>query len=277
MERFSNLSKRVGVAAVAIPLLLIAAERGDLFFLVVVSIIAVVGLLELFDLCKAKGYRPQKIVGIFWVLSLLGDFYVTGGTEVSYILIAGTVVLLTTELFAGISDSHISNIGVTGLGILYIGFTTGSLVLLRQYFPLSQTEAGDIVVTAFLLVWGIDTAAYFVGKAHGKRKLWPRVSPSKSVEGAIAGLVASVLIMIGARYSLLCSIPLIHCIVLGILIGIGEQVGDLAESLLKRDAGVKDSSSIIPGHGGMLDRFDSLFFTGPIMYLYFSVMKWLSN
>ena len=131
------------------------------------------------------------------------------------------------------------------------------------------TEAGYLIISIFASIWVCDSAAYFIGSALGKHKLFPRVSPKKSWEGAIAGFIFAVVTLIAARELLLDILSLTDAVIIGILIGIFGQLGDLVESLLKRDAGVKDSSSIIPGHGGIFDRFDSILFTVPIVYLYF--------
>jgi phosphatidate cytidylyltransferase len=118
-------------------------------------------------------------------------------------------------------------------------------------------------------VWGMDTAAYAVGRAIGRRKLCPGVSPGKTVEGALAALVAPAVLISAAGYRL--GLPLHHGIILGGGIGVVGQAGDLFESMLKRRAGAKDSGTLLPGHGGILDRFDSLLFAAPLAYFYLSL------
>ena len=120
-------------------------------------------------------------------------------------------------------------------------------------------------------IWACDTAAYFIGSAIGKHKLFPRVSPNKSWEGSIAGFIFAVAAFYVSKILMLDFINLTDAIILGVIVGTVGQLGDLIESLLKRDAEVKDSSSLIPGHGGVFDRFDSLLLTAPIVYIYMTL------
>ena len=124
------------------------------------------------------------------------------------------------------------------------------------------------MVSVFASVWVCDSAAYFVGRALGKHPLFKRVSPNKTWEGAIGGFVGAVAVFTVARFIALPYLSVVQAIVCGALIGLFGQVGDLVESLLKRSAGVKDSSALIPGHGGVLDRFDSLMFVAPLLFFY---------
>jgi phosphatidate cytidylyltransferase len=180
------------------------------------------------------------------------------------------------------------NVATTIVGVLIISLFLGTLVFLRELFPygfpvykffavgladdqqLKQINlwGGYTVIAVLMSIWLCDTAAYFGGKTLGKHKLFERVSPKKTWEGAIIGFIFSVLTMVGAKILVLGYLEYRHAIVLGMLIGIFGQLGDLIESRFKRDAGVKDSSSIIPGHGGVYDRFDSLVYISPIVYLY---------
>lgn len=200
------------------------------------------------------------------------------------------VVVLLTELFRN-NGSPFLNVGSTLLGIAYVPMLFGTLIGLREvfvpmdfpmlrYFPnelsffnpelVSQVYrwGGFTVITLFACIWICDTAAYFLGRAVGRRKLFERASPQKTWEGAIAGFIAAIGTSIAAKYIVLDYLTLGHAVAIGVFVGVFGQMGDLVESLFKRDAGVKDSSSLIPGHGGVLDRFDSLLFASPIVYLY---------
>ena len=172
--------------------------------------------------------------------------------------------------------------------VLVISLCFGTLIFLRELFPygfpvykffatgyandlqLAQINrwGGYTVIAIFASIWMCDTAAYFGGSSFGKHLLFERVSPKKTWEGAVFGFIFSVLTMITAKILLLGYLAFQHALVLGVLIGIFGQVGDLIESRLKRDVGVKDSSTLIPGHGGLYDRFDSLVYISPIVYLY---------
>lgn len=203
------------------------------------------------------------------------------------VLVVLTVCLV--ELFRD-TGSPLMNIGTTLLGVVYIPLFLGTLIGLRElflpfgfpileYFP-SETgfnpqlirsvyEMGGYTVMAlFACIWICDTAAYFVGRGLGKHKLFPRVSPNKTWEGAIAGFLAAIGAAVAAKFLVLEYLSLPQACIFGGIVGVFGQLGDLIESLLKRDADVKDSSSIIPGHGGIFDRFDSVIFVSPIVYLY---------
>lgn len=176
----------------------------------------------------------------------------------------------------------IADIATTVLGFIYIGWMTSHLVLLRNLSPLNMPanlphlqQPGLAYVWACLFViWSTDVFAYYAGKSFGKHLLYPQVSPKKTVEGAIGGLLASVLMATAIVYACDHYLFSIHPFgfklwqapLMGIVLSIGTQLGDLSESLLKRDAGIKDSSTLIPGHGGFLDRGDGLIFAGAIGY-----------
>ena len=187
--------------------------------------------------------------------------------------------------------SALMNIAVTIFGVLYVPFFFGCLVGIRELFipedfPIFRNFqlsgigipdeireqvyqwGGYTVLVIFASIWICDSAAYFAGRAFGKHKLFERVSPKKTWEGAVAGLIGAVAAFIAGKLLVLPYLGLLEAGVCGAVIGIAGQMGDLAESLLKRDAGVKDSSTLIPGHGGVLDRFDSLLLSSPLLFLF---------
>jgi phosphatidate cytidylyltransferase len=208
------------------------------------------------------------------------------------VLFSFLVIVLIIELFRN-KGSVFVNAAFTIFGTMYIGIFLASLVGIRelygaefpyhlaiQFFPdtvsfsdellLSTTYSwgGFTVIAIFASLWVCDTAAYFGGLSMGRHKLFPRVSPNKSWEGAAWGFAGAVLTMALFQQYVLSYLQLHQAIIIGGIIGLLGQIGDLIESSLKRDANVKDSSSLIPGHGGVLDRFDSLIFVSPILYLY---------
>jgi len=206
------------------------------------------------------------------------------------VLICFVLISFLIELFRG-KSSPLLNLTSTVFGVLYVSVSLGTLVGIRELFledfplprflsiagtqsieatrELTYRWGGYTVISILACIWICDTAAQFVGLKYGKHKLFPRVSPNKSWEGAISGFIAAVATALLAQYTVLPFFTVGECLVIGAVVGAFGQLGDLAESLLKRDARVKDSSQIIPGHGGMLDRFDSLLFVSPILYLYF--------
>jgi phosphatidate cytidylyltransferase len=165
------------------------------------------------------------------------------------------------------------NTGVTLLGVFYAGWLMSYLIQLRSFpgfispSPFPSTPFGAwVVLYVMAMTWTTDAGAYFVGRRFGKHKLAPSLSPNKTIEGSIGGIFFAVLM--GLAWGRWINIPIVHCVVLGILCGVLGQIGDLCESAMKRDVGIKDFGGIMPGHGGVLDRFDSLLFTAPVCYYY---------
>ena len=262
-----NTLKRVLVSIVAIPLVLALCYYGKLYFLFFILGIGGLAFYEFSNMSLNKNNKRSLLIGISSVVAVIINSYYHF-TEF-YILILIIILLLTiTELFRN-KESAINNLGSSLLGILYLGFFSSSIVRIREYFPGENYSSGGLLIISILVtIWICDSAAFFVGTAIGKHKLFPRVSPKKSWEGAIAGFLFSIVAMISAKFILLDILSLVDVIIIGLIIGVFGQVGDLIESLLKRDAGIKDSSQIIPGHGGIFDRFDSLIYTAPIIFIY---------
>ncbi|MCG3118427.1 MAG: hypothetical protein ALAOOOJD_00627 [bacterium] len=269
---WKNLSKRVAVAAVAAPLILWSAWRGGLPFFIFIEAIIFLGLLEFYQLAQAKGIHPNRWLGIIAGLALGAQIYFRGPTEAGLWLTAMllVVLLVVSELFRN-QGSALHNTGATLLGFAYVAGLWSFMLLLRELprtAPVSYGSAGTWLVMLLVTIWVCDTAAYFTGLALGRHKLFARVSPKKTWEGAIGGLIFSILMAVVSHYWFVRDLRLSDCISIGIIIGTIGQMSDLAESLFKRDAGVKDSSSLIPGHGGVLDRFDSEMLVAPLVYLY---------
>jgi phosphatidate cytidylyltransferase len=288
----SNLTIRILVAAVGIPLVLALTLAGGFYFLLFVAVISTIGLNEFFTLARARGAHPQIILGSLFglgvnIVFLRQAVQLLAGTSPTFPAAAPVVLailfllfiplILVSELFRNVG-SALTNISTTIAGVAYVSLALGALVGVRELFapgdavfPVHDDAyalGGYSVIAILASIWVCDSAAYFAGRAIGKHKLFPRVSPNKTWEGAVAGFLGAVLAFVGASYLGLPYLSQTHAIVCGAIVGIFGQVGDLAESLLKRDAGVKDSSSIIPGHGGVLDRFDSLILVSPILFVY---------
>ena len=309
MSKFENLTSRVLVAFLAIPLILWLTMLGGYFFLLLIMSISTLMLYEFYLLAEAKGAVPLKTVGMIFGAVVNGVFvYERLQVDIyqyfvdhfgihlsmfsqhqllSFVLLKFILLVLLIELFRT-KGSPLLNVATTILGVLIISLFLGTFIFLRELFPygfpmykffavgladdqqLKQINlwGGYTIIAVLASIWLCDTAAYFAGKTFGRHKLFERVSPKKTWEGAIAGFLFSVLTMMGAKALVLGYLEYRHAIALGMLIGIFGQLGDLIESRFKRDAGVKDSSSIIPGHGGVYDRFDSLVYIAPIVYLY---------
>lgn len=307
-DRFASLPKRVGVAIVAIPTIVWLTYLGGYYFFLLVTVISTLSLYEFYRLAELKGVFPQKTVGlIFGFLVNLAFVFDRMSIEIFkvfekygvslsmfslhqfllFIMLLFLLFVALVELFRR-KGSPVQNAGMTILGVFFISLFFGTLIQTRELFPFgfpvakffphaipNDTELAQInrwggftVIAIFATIWICDTAAYFGGMTLGKHKLFERVSPNKTWEGAVFGFVFSILTMVAAKLLFLEYMGINHAVVLGMMIGCFGQLGDLVESRFKRDAGVKDSSSIIPGHGGVFDRFDSLVFVSPIVYLY---------
>ncbi|MDP9347749.1 MAG: phosphatidate cytidylyltransferase, partial [Gemmatimonadota bacterium] len=198
-----------------------------------------------------------------------------GRAGFGWLLALYLVAVLTASIWTrGVDGEPLLSVSVTVFGTLYTGGLLSYALYLRHLPQVITAWHGTALLFApVLLTWASDTFAYFVGRAWGRRKLIPRVSPGKTVEGSLGALGGSLVVALGYAWVLghfpTYRMTLGEAAVLGVLVSVAAQVGDLAESLLKRDTGVKDSGALLPGHGGALDRFDSLFFTLPLAYLFF--------
>jgi phosphatidate cytidylyltransferase len=267
--KFNNLSVRIAVALIGIPALIALSITGRLAFLAFILGIGIVALYEFHVMVKSKGHSANLLLsGLALILLIINAYSEFIGFET--LITIFIPLILFYELFRN-KNSAIQNIGSTLIGIFYIGLFSASLIKIREFYSYSGAlyeQGGFLIISILVTIWVCDSAAYFFGIAFGKNKLFPRVSPNKSWEGAFAGFAFSILSMIVLRSFLIDFLQWIDVLSLGIIIGSIGQAGDLIESLFKRDAGVKDSSSILPGHGGVFDRFDSLLYSAPVIYLY---------
>jgi len=265
----TNTVKRVLVSLIAIPIILVISYIGSFVFFSFVVAIALISFYEFSMLVKNKGINVNIWIGYFSLIFLAVNQFSHVFNTNAFILVL-MIIVSGVELFRN-RNSAIYNIGTTLIGIFYIGAFASSLIGIREFYPAIgdiYLRGGYIIISIFISIWICDSAAFFGGRAFGKHKLFVRVSPNKSWEGAIFGFVFAILTMIFLKKILLNFLSWETIIAFGIIIGIVGQIGDLIESLFKRDAGVKDSSYIIPGHGGVFDRFDSILFTAPVILLY---------
>jgi phosphatidate cytidylyltransferase len=267
----AGIVPRLAVIVLGVPCLYVITRRGGIYFLVLVNLIILLGLREFYQLLAAKGYRPYKMLGVICGLALTWLVY-RGGAALSLLLTLTLMAIMIRELFRREITQALVNIAVTVLGVLYVGWLGSHLVMLRELpstVGVPYAVGAKLVFFVALVTWANDVAAYLVGIALGRHLLWPRISPKKTVEGAVGGLAAA------TGVGLLCALSFLPFVsptagaLLGLGGGVAAQLGDLVESLLKRDVGIKDTAVLIPGHGGILDRFDSLLFTGPLLYYYF--------
>ena len=264
----SNGVLRVLVSIIAIPVILAASYFGGYFFLLFVLVISLISFYEFSLLVRNKNMHVNILLGLLSVFFFVINSYLKLVDNYASLLIV-VAVLCLTELFRN-KNSALLNLGATFLGILYVGLFSAALVSIREFYILpgeNYLQGGLLIISIFAAIWICDSAAYYIGTAFGKHKLFVRVSPKKSWEGAIAGFVFAILAMIAFKIIVLDFLSWNSTIGIGIIIGVLGQIGDLIESLFKRDSGVKDSSNLIPGHGGIFDRFDSLIFTAPLILI----------
>ncbi len=272
-RRFLNagILPRLTVILLGVPCLYFITLRGGLFFLVLVDLIILLGLREFYVLMRAKGYQPFEVLGYFCGLAI--SWYAwREGVGVPLIVTGSLLLIMVRELFRRDMTKSLAHIAVTIFGIMYIGWMGSHLVMLRELpasLGLDDYMGVQLVFFAALLTWATDTGAYLFGVALGRHKLIPRISPNKTVEGAVGGLLAAGFCGWICSKGLTPFLTPLAATVVGLVVGVMAQLGDLVESMIKRDAGIKDSAELIPGHGGVLDRFDSLLFTVPVLYYYF--------
>jgi phosphatidate cytidylyltransferase len=307
--------KRVLTAAVLIPIVVLALFKAPLWlFTLLVFAVAVLAAQEYFAILKAQGYRPFAAPGyiffalsfgtLYWAAYYASLDYVDGAGGLALIVILGllgglaliTLVAALIFLLGGLRrdplSSALPDASVTFMALPYLAYTLGLLVLLR-----APANGALYVLYLMLLVWCGDIAAYYVGRAVGKHKLAPRVSPGKSWEGAVASVLAAVIVGVVLMHFLAPisdffrsfhllntprivpqsssgeasdrSAPYWLVALFAICVNVSAQLGDLVESALKRGAGVKDSGTLLPGHGGVLDRIDALLFALPVGFIFY--------
>jgi phosphatidate cytidylyltransferase len=277
----SNLTARVMFAVVAIPVVVAAIWVGTDALALLLAVASALAAWECCRLATAAGYTP--FTGVATALAALLPLAVRGyqaGRFVPPVIALGAMMLLallTAALFArGPERRPLGAAAVSLFVVLYTGGMLSFAYALRYHNYVIGAWAGTVLLLFPLVIaWATDTAAFFAGRAFGQRKLMAQVSPGKTVAGAVGGLAVAMLVSAGyARWVLAPVADLgmrpLAAIAVGAAISAAAQVGDLAESLLKREAGVKDSSNIIPGHGGVLDRLDSLLFAIPAAYFLFT-------
>jgi phosphatidate cytidylyltransferase len=266
--------RSLSVAAFVPPLLIVVA-LGEPWLGALIAAFVAIGAWEAMRLLRQAGYAVVPLVGIAGALAVAANIAgLPGWGNYEALLVAGVVAIAGIAAFRE-RDTTVG-LGVwmaTAFGALYVG-QLGALVRIGQVAPSLPTAAPAFqlgaargwILLVILLVWFFDTGAYFLGTALGKRKFLSHISPSKSYWGVFGGLAASTAVAVAGMWAL--GQPPVLGLVLGPLVGVAAQAGDLAESMLKRAAGAKDSSDLIPGHGGILDRVDSFIFAAPAVAAY---------
>ena len=257
--------KRWVTALSLIPLLLFVIGFGsEWVFFGLILVASILAINEFYTLVLPIDHRKEKVLGVL-LGSLLAYGIYTG--ESGVVLGFSTLTILFSliyflALFRELT-SVVPNLAKLLMGIFYIGLLLPHFTLIRA-MPFGKQWVFFTLVVTFMG----DTAAYYGGSYFGRHKLYPKISPGKTVEGSIAGFIGNVGAAFIFRKYFLNQVEVYHCLILALGLGIMGQLGDLCESMIKRSAGVKDSGGLLPGHGGILDRIDSILFAAPFMYYY---------
>lgn len=262
------LMQRTLSAIVGIMYIILMLYMKGWFFKISVLVMALILMHEFYRAFTSKGYKPIKGLGYLLILLLFYSNFVS--------LRYSTITLMAIVIITGLAISIFSK----GIGIIDVLITVFAALypsmMIFFLIPLAfdaEPYGMNLLVLTFLVTWSTDTFAYFIGNIFGKNGLCPSISPNKTVEGSIGGLVGS--IVVGLLFGVIINplmdinIGLHHFAIIGLIGGVLSQLGDLSASSIKRFCGVKDFGWILPGHGGLLDRFDSLLFTLPVIYIYY--------
>ena len=244
-------------------------SKGGMVFFIALTIVALFCVHEFYKLAKAKNFEPNIALGYLGVIGMSYAYYNIFSYslfECLFAVFAFIVLVIFFETYVN-SKNPIVNVSVTFFGVLYIGVLLASIVGIRQF---DSFNGSNFTLMMLVSVWICDSFAYTFGKLFGKKKLIERLSPKKTILGFCAGIVGAFLTIYSLDYisAIDYNLSLLSVAVFSLIIGVFGQWGDIAESMFKRDANLKDSGSILLGHGGFLDRCDSLILTSPLVLLY---------
>jgi phosphatidate cytidylyltransferase len=266
--------KRLAVAALFFPLFyFLVTFQNPVFFFFFILLVSSIGLFEFYRLFFKTGRISVILTGELLSMILLIGFYFQGvdlkGLEkMSNPFFLSSIFSFVFLIFLAIHiltdrESFFLSVSVMGMGLVYVPWFLGHLVLIRLL-----EHGPEWIFLLAMITWGTDSGGLFVGKIIGRKKLAPAISPNKTIEGAVGGVFLGIGMAILAHYWFLRFFPLKEVIVLALVLSIAGQIGDLVESMFKRANQVKDSGSLLPGHGGVLDKIDSFIFTIPLLYYY---------
>lgn len=258
------MKQRIITGVVGGIIMLIPVVLGGVWYSLLIFLLAIIGL---YEFLRMAGLKPYDIAGVLAYLLMINTLRPQLFSSQRLDLDDPNIlmpVLLLLLLYSVLRKNqfHIEHVALSILGALYIGYGF-------HYMDIVRSMDNGLWLTLLVLfgIWATDSGAYFVGKAFGRHKLLPAISPNKTVEGSLGGILIALVVVL-ALNALLVNLPFRQALGIALVTGIAAQLGDLVESAMKRHFGVKDSGQIIPGHGGVLDRFDSLLFVFPVLYLF---------
>jgi phosphatidate cytidylyltransferase len=260
----SQLRQRLLSAAVFIPILLVIIWFGPLWlFSLLIAAVALLGAIEFYRLATHGGWQPSVVLGVAFTLFFIADAYFAEPRATEILIPTAVALPLLWLLLRSRGEKTLANWLWTVGGIFYIGWMLG------HFIPLRELEQGrDWVILALFTTFAADSGAYLFGRAWGRHLMVPKISPGKTWEGTFAGIIAGIAAAVALNAILGLPVSYWQVSILGFLIAAVAFAGDLVESMLKRKAGVKDAGRLIPGHGGILDRLDSVVFTVVLVYYY---------
>ena len=265
-------TNRTLINVIGIPAILYLLWRGGLGFALFIFLVMIIGLDEFYRMNTNERQSPVKITGyIFTGFMAAYYFWLPAITLLQGLSLLACFIIITLFIEMGRDKLNPTrNMGITVLGIMYVPVLLGSVIALRNLDTVYSTY---FTISMVIAIWTCDTVAYIFGMKWGKKKIFPRVSPNKSWVGSIAGLLSTFIVFYGLLVQgILPDFTLLDVAGFSIITGFFGQVGDFAESLFKRDVGVKDSGKLLLGHGGVLDRFDSITFASPLTYAYITLI-----
>ena len=265
-------TNRTLINVIGIPAILYLLWQGGPAFASFIFLVMMIGLDEFYRMNTTGRQTPVKLTGyIFTGLMAAYYFWLPAITLLQGLSLLTCFIVITLFIEMGRDKLNPTrNMGITILGIMYVPVLLGSLIALRNLDTVYSTY---FTVSMVVAIWSCDSVAFIFGMKWGQKKIFPRVSPNKSWVGSLAGLVSTFVVYYSLHVQgILPDLTLLDVAVFSIITGFFGQAGDFAESLLKRDAGVKDSGKLLLGHGGVLDRFDSIIFASPLTYAYLSII-----
>ncbi len=272
MIKTNELIKRILVAIIGVPIIVLLSLYGKILFLLLITGIMIISLGEFHSFTSVKNKILYSIIGIITILLINLDVYSYFGVHVPILLTMMVICIIFVELFSTKNNSLI-NSSIPLLGTVYILFFTYFIEIRENIFSDIQpySYGGLFILYIFITLWTFDISAYFLGSIWGKHTLFARISPGKTWEGTIGGIIIALPVAVIINHYMNINLSIYLCLGFSLIVCLTAQLSDLVESMFKRNSHIKDSSKILPGHGGIFDRFDGFYLVAPISYLFIKI------